>query len=594
VSIVQLLIGTRGSQLALTQTRGVRDLLLEQHPGLEVEIQVIQTRGDVTAGSLRRFGGQGVFTKEIENALLDGRIDLAVHSLKDLPTGFHPDLALVAAPPREDVRDVLITRQGCGLEDLPPGAILGTGSLRRRAQVLALRPDLELREIRGNLDTRINKVFQGEYDGVLLAAAGLHRLGWQDRISAYLDPSQVLPAVAQGARGLQMRRDHDLMPLVEAANHAPTLAAVAAERSLLRCLQGGCHAPVAAWGQVEGNELRLDGMVGRPDGSLLLRAAASGSLNAAEALGAQLGADLCARGADALLAELETARGRDIRSPALIVGEGVDLREPLSRFEGKPLFGRRVLITRSREQAGPLQSLLEDAGARVSLLPLLDIQPPDDWSALDRCLERLDAFAWVVFASPNSVDFFFARLRHLGQDTRAFGRAAVAAVGQTTAEHLRDQGIHPNLVPADPSQEGLVAAFLDVPVEGREILIPASAIGRTLLAEKLQERGARVHRVTAYQNLPPDPAQVALPPDLTEGRLDLVVFASPSSVKHFGAVLGEASARELLTKVRIACIGPTTARAVEELGLEVHIQPDESSIPALVQAICACYAESRP
>jgi len=303
---LKLVIGTRGSQLAMAQTSMIRDLLVERHPELEVAIEIIQTRGDVAAGPLRSFGGQGVFTKEIEKALLERRVDLAVHSLKDLPTRFHADLRLVATPAREDVRDVLVTRQDRDLDGLPQGAVLGTGSLRRRAQLLALRPDLELREIRGNLDTRIGKVLDGEYDGILLAAAGLHRLGWQDRISAYLDTAQVLPAVGQAALGLQMHCAHELASLAESLNHPPTFAAVTAERSLLRALGGGCHAPIAAWGRLQDGALRLDGLVGQPDGSRLLRATAGAPFESAEILGETLAKELLARGADKILADLES------------------------------------------------------------------------------------------------------------------------------------------------------------------------------------------------------------------------------------------------------------------------------------------------
>ncbi len=293
------LIGSRGSQLALTQARLVRQMLRARHPGLEVEIQVIQTRGDMEQGALRQFGG--VFTREIENALLEGRIHLAVHSLKDLPVEVPPDLVLAAAPEREDVRDALITRSGGGLEDLPAGACLGTSSLRRRIQLQALRPDLRFADIRGNLDTRIAKVQRGEYDGIVLAAAGLHRLGWQQRLSAYLETSQMLPAVGQAALGLQMRRGDEKLRLVQALNHPPTFAAVEAERSLLRHLGGGCQAPIAAWGRLQDGELLLEGLVGRADGSRLLRAAERGAPAAAEELGGRLAAELQRQGAGALL-----------------------------------------------------------------------------------------------------------------------------------------------------------------------------------------------------------------------------------------------------------------------------------------------------
>ncbi|MCC7263575.1 MAG: uroporphyrinogen-III C-methyltransferase [Candidatus Latescibacteria bacterium] len=290
----------------------------------------------------------------------------------------------------------------------------------------------------------------------------------------------------------------------------------------------------------------------------------------------------------------EEAQRQQILPPSLaIIGEVVSLREQLNWFERRPLFGRQVLVTRSREQAGPLQALLEDQGAEVSLLPLLELAPPDDWGELDECLDQLARYAWVIFTSPNSVEFVWQRLHQRGKDTRAFGPARVAAVGKATAERLRARGLEPDLLPIDQSQEGLVAVFAGVEVAGQAILLPASAIGRVLLAEELTSRGAQVQQVVAYQNRPPAPGQVELPPALVEDRIEVVVFASPSSVSHFGAVLGEECARQVLGKATIACIGPTTAAAVAGLGLQAKIQPTDSSVPALVEAICAHYREQR-
>ena len=284
---------------------------------------------------------------------------------------------------------------------------------------------------------------------------------------------------------------------------------------------------------------------------------------------------------------VEQVRVKALKSPTLaVVGEVVSLREQLNWFEGKPLFGRRVLITRSREQAAPLQLMLEAEGADVSALPLLDIQPPRDWSELDNALGRLCEFDWVVFTSPNSVDFLFRRLHEHGRDSRAFGDVSVSAVGLSTADHLLQRGLRPDLVPEKQSQEGLAAAFKTVPVDGTQFLIPASSIGRTILDEKLAARGARVSRVVAYENRPPDPASADLPQALVEGAIDLFVFASPSSVHNFCDLMGRQQAIGRLAHAHIASIGPTTTRAVEELGLTVEVQPQESSIPNLVAAIC--------
>ena len=303
-----LTIGSRGSALALTQSQTVRDLLLGAHPNLQVRIEVIRTTGDATSGSLRDLGGAGLFTKEIETSLLNRRVDLAVHSLKDLPTEQHPDLELTAVPAREDVRDVLIAGRSLPelrtIDDLPEKALIGTGSRRRQAQLLALRPDLRFVEIRGNLDTRIGRASAGECDAVVLAAAGMHRLGWRDRIGAYIAPEQLLPAPGQAALGLQMRRDEPLRSLLGAVDDPTAHAAVRAERSLLRTLGGGCQAPIAAWGRLREGELLLDGLVGNEAGTRILRLQEIGPLERGEELGEQLGQRLLAGGAVSLLGEV--------------------------------------------------------------------------------------------------------------------------------------------------------------------------------------------------------------------------------------------------------------------------------------------------
>ena len=298
---MKLIIGSRGSKLALTQTHHIRDQLIASDPALDVEVEIIRTTGDVSTGSLRSFGGQGAFTKELENALLDVRVDLVVHSLKDLPTQFHADLEIIATPPREDVRDVLVAGPIQSLDELPEGARVGTGSPRRQTQLRALRPYLDLIDIRGNLDTRIGKVAAVECAAILLAAAGLHRLVWQEHISAYIPAESLLPAAGQAALGLQMRSDNPLRHHVAALNDVATFQAISAERSLLRNLRGGCHAPVAAWARIENCQLVLDGRVGHPSGTPLLHGQLSAEPTDAEALGQRLADILRQQGADSLI-----------------------------------------------------------------------------------------------------------------------------------------------------------------------------------------------------------------------------------------------------------------------------------------------------
>lgn len=301
----KILIGTRGSQLATTQSGMVRDhLAAHWQQEIDVQLEIISTRGDVDRQSLSQIGGQGVFTREIERALLAGQVQLAVHSLKDLPTEMDERLRLSAIPTREDTRDVLVTADGGGLEQLPDGARVGTGSTRRQAQLLALRADLRFSDLRGNVDTRLRKVSEGELDAVVLAAAGLHRLGYSDRISAYLDPMQVLPAPGQGALGLQtLVSDTESHRIVAALDHDETHAGVTAERAFLASLGGGCRAPIAAWGRMSGDKLQIDGTVLSADGTTACHGVVSGSPAEAADLGVQLGDKLKAEGAASLLAD---------------------------------------------------------------------------------------------------------------------------------------------------------------------------------------------------------------------------------------------------------------------------------------------------
>ena len=283
------------------------------HPQLQTRIEIIKTTGDKLKDvSLSLIGGRGVFTKELEEALLDGRIDLAAHSLKDLPTSLPETLTIAAITAREDPRDALVLRAGSqpaatSLKTLPPGATVGTSSLRRRAQLIHLRPDLIIKDLRGNVDTRLRKLDAGEYDALILASAGLRRLGLGDRISASLEPEEMLPAVGQGALALETRADDEtVINFVAALDHAATRAACEAERTLLRELGGGCQVPIAAHALVAEDRLYLAGLVAGVNGATVIREEIETGIAAARQAGAELAARLRRRGADALLAELES------------------------------------------------------------------------------------------------------------------------------------------------------------------------------------------------------------------------------------------------------------------------------------------------
>ncbi|HLL82294.1 MAG TPA: hydroxymethylbilane synthase [Longimicrobium sp.] len=303
-----LRIASRGSQLALWQAHAVERALLAADPDAEVRIDVVKTTGDrILDVPLAKIGDKGLFTKELDEALLSGAADLAVHSLKDVPTRLPDGLVIAAITVREDPRDVLILAPGRtgSLAELPAGARVGTSSLRRRAQLQARRPDLEVLDLRGNLNTRLAKLDRGEYEGIILAAAGVLRLGWEDRIAEHLDPAGWLPAVGQGALAVVARADDAAMlERLRGLDHAATVAATTAERAFLRALEGGCQVPIGALGELRGGRLTLDGLVASTSGETILRASAEGAPEDAAGLGRRLADELLRRGAGELLAEI--------------------------------------------------------------------------------------------------------------------------------------------------------------------------------------------------------------------------------------------------------------------------------------------------
>ena len=292
-----LVIASRGSQLALWQAKWVEGQLAQA--GLASRVEIIKTTGDkITDVPLAKVGTKGLFTKEIEEALLEERADLAVHSLKDLPTELPAGLILAGVPRREDPRDAIV---GCRLTELPKGAKVGTSSLRRAAQLRKLRPDLQIESVRGNLDTRLRKLDEGHYDAIVLAAAGLKRLGWGDRIAELLAPEVMCPAVGQGALALETRQTGAGRDACASLDDTATRAAVTAERGVLAALGGGCQVPIGAYATVENGRLRLLAVVASPDGSELVSARSEGGIPEAAALGRALGGELLERGARRIL-----------------------------------------------------------------------------------------------------------------------------------------------------------------------------------------------------------------------------------------------------------------------------------------------------
>lgn len=815
----KLIIGSRGSKLARWQTDWVKARLEQARPDLEFAVEIISTEGDTRHDlSPDAFGKEGIFTAELDHALTDRRIDLAVHSLKDLPTKLPPGLTIAAVTERAPIRDLFILRAdraqelglaaGVGpeaLEKLPAGTTVGTSSLRRIAQLLRRAPGLKFAALRGNLDTRIRKLGEGQMDALVVAEAGLTRLGLStgDHLVIPLPVAEFLPAAGQGALAIETRADDPAVEIAKLLEHSPTRAAVTAERTAMAALGAGCRVPAGFLAEVKGGWLTIRGMVGHPGKPQILLAAADGHDADAEDIGRALAQNLIRQGAAEILREarsekietttsfgkvylagsgpgdpgLLTLRARElidraevilfdqlvgepireffpesaekifvgkeggthyvtqdetirlivekakagktvlrlkggdpyvfgrggeeaeacaeagipfevvpgitagvaaaayagipvthrdasaslalitghrradgegleipapeadtlvyymgiknlpqvvealvnsgrsldtpvalvergttprqrvatgtlssieaegrragIKPPAIIVvGEVVKYREQLRWFDKRPLFGLTVLITRPRHQAREIRERLDDLGAAVISMPAIEIKGLEDFTDLDKAIDHLSSYHYLVFTSVNGVTEFFKRMREKGKDARALAGLTTACIGPRTADELKKMNVNCDLIPPKFVAESLLEIFPSE-MKGKRVLIPRALEAREILPEGLTARGATVNVVPAYRTVGAD--------DLTAvpENVDLAVFTSSSSVDHF------LKRAKLPAGCRTACIGPITAATLREHGLNVDIESAEHTIPGLVDAVLKYY-EANP
>lgn len=549
-------IGTRTSKLALWQTRHVGHRLRAAWPGLQCHIVPFVTKGDKTLDTpLPQIGGKGLFTAEMEAALHQGDIDIAVHSLKDLPIEDAPALTLGAISSRTDVRDVLVARNDLTLATLPSGAVVGTSSIRRQAQLLSQRPDLQIKPIRGNVDTRLRKVQAGEYDAAVVAATGLQRLEMTDVISEWLDMDVMLPAPGQGALAVQCRADDTAtLSLLAAIDEADVRRAVTAERAFLNGLGGGCSAPVGAYATRTANGLQLQALVGSPDGRQMIRV--SGSGDDAWGLGRQLAQQAIAQGAGDILAQLEMAESN------------------------QALAGKRIVVTRARAQAAAFSRKLANLGAIAIEIPMIRIVPMPDTRPLDEALQNLNRYDWLILTSVNGVEITWQRATAVLGEMPDLGDLKVATVGPATARALLERGIQPAFTPEEFVGEAVAAGMGSL--SGQRILLPRAEIASPVLPDMLRAQGAEVDAIAAYRTLPAE-VDANAKNQLDQG-VDVLTFSSASAVGNWVAALGkESRPRNCL----VACIGPVTARAAQELDLAPDIIPSEYTLDGMLRALAA-------
>ncbi len=587
---VTITIGTRTSTLALWQTNHVIDRLQALWPGLIGQLQPFVTQGDKSLDKpLPVIGGKGLFTAELERSLLAGEIDLAVHSLKDLPVEDAPGLTIGAITSRADVRDAVVARHGWTLATLLPGAVVGTSSTRRAAQLQALRPDLVIRSIRGNVETRIRKTLTGDYDATLLALAGLERLDLLDHVTERLPLDVMLPAPGQGALAVQCRADDQAtLSLLAALDDAPVRAAVSAERAFLHALGGGCSAPVAAYAQVRTVDrkpwLHLQALVAASDGQKIVRVTGEvEGLDSAILLGEGLAEQALHQGAaDLVIQKAGFAQVPPVEAAAI----------PLS---SAPLQGKRIVVTRPQTQSAALIDQLTALGATPLIMPTIRIEPLADLSALDAALRTIHQYDWLIFTSANSVEIFAERLCECALTTLDLAHLQIATIGPATTEVLRQYGLTPTFIPAQFMAEevasGLAARIGDL--HGLRMLLPQAAIARQNLAQALAQQGAHIDAIALYQTLPAALDATALA-ELQAG-VDIITFTSGSTVRNFvqGLLSCDYAPARLQTAI-IACIGPQTAAVAHELGLRVDVIAAEYTVEGLVAAIIAYFQTDAP
>ena len=560
---LRLRVGTRKSRLARWQATRVVRLVERTRSEISCEIKTLITEGDRKPQvPLSEMAGRGVFTSQLEDALRAGEIDVAVHSLKDLPTEQDPALCLAAVPVRGDPRECLVTRSG-SLDALPTGAVIGTSSSRREAQLRALRPDLVFRPIRGNVDTRISKVLEMTlYDATVLAAAGIRRLGLEKNVKEWFPLERLLPAPGQAALAVQCRSDDTrTRALLSRIDDPRVRDAVTAERTFLEELGGGWALPVAAFAQWRdrsgGVELYLRGIIFSADGQK--RISVSGTGKDPEELGRWLAERALRRGALRFI--------------------------PAPERQAQPLAGRRIVVTRAADQAKYLTDRLRDLGAQPVLVPVIRIVPLTGSDRVQEVISRLPEYDWIVFTSANAVTNWW---RLNASSPPVAGNTRVAAVGPKTANVLESKGVKAEVTPREYTKESLVEALGDV--DGLHILVPRGELAGPALAGLFQEKGAMVDDVVIYGTLPvlPDREQI----DQLATGMDAVLFTSSSTARNFvAAVEGPALRAGVLEGVTIACIGPATARTARELGLIVGLVPRHYTTEGLVEALVDHYGE---
>ena len=561
-------IGTRGSKLALYQAYRVKDELQAHYPDTEFTIEIIKTKGDkILDVALSRIGDKGLFTKEIEEALFNHEIDMAVHSLKDLPTVFPEGAKLGAVLKRGEIRDALISTNGRKIADLTSNDVIATSSLRRKAQLLRINKDFRIIEIRGNVNTRIRKMEEGYCDVMIMAAAGLQRLEMGEYISDLFEPEVMIPACSQGAIVIEIRENDPVTEeIISKINDEETLIATDAERAFLRTLEGGCQIPVGSYTRFDGDTFHITGFISSIDGTQYIKDSAEGNISQAVYVSMKLAKSLHSRGGAEIL--------KAIRDENIVFAQSdVSLKDKV------------IISTRAIESGDSLPDLLKACGAKLLPLPMIEITPSKLDSGATEQLKHLERFDWIFFTSKNGVVNFFRHLIDVKGNTELPKTAKLAVIGYKTGLELEYYGYTPTLICDENTSDELLAQFYKkYQPENLNILLALGNLADNTLSDRLSTENT-INRINVYQTVKPAYADPEIVEIIKNGLYDLIVFTSPSTFTNFCSYFNP----DQLGKLKMASIGTTTSSAIQKAGFEPLITAKKSNAEGLRDAIIEYY-----
>ncbi len=557
-------IGTRGSKLALFQAYKVKEDLENFFNSIQFEIIIIKTKGDkILDVPLANIGDKGLFTKELENALYSNEIDLAVHSLKDLPTTFPEGLQLGAVLERGEFRDCLVSSSPVKLSELTDKMVIATSSLRRKAQLLKINKNFKIIDIRGNVNTRIRKMEEGYCDVMVMASAGLQRLGLNNYISEIIDPNMLIPACSQGAIAVEIRQnDTKTQKLISQINHKETSITTSAERAFLKTLEGGCQIPLGSYSNINGTRFFMKGIVASIDGKKFIEDTIEGDIQNATQLAINLANQILKNGGKKIL---ETLRDIEINT----------------HRTNLPLKNKTIISTRPFSQHDNLKTGLRDLGATVLELPMIEILPSELTIQEKKAISNLSNYNWIFFTSRNGVKHFFKHLIDTNGNTELPQNTQIAVIGKNTVEELDYYGYKPDFINQGNTSEDLLNSFLKNknPVN-LNFLLALGNLASEYLEKKLSQNN-KVFRVNVYKTKGADKINPSAWKPVNDNEYDLILFTSPSTFENFCRFYDLSKNQNL----KAACIGTVTAKVLEKAGVTPLLISGKSNSHGFVASI---------